>query len=359
MSRRRAPRRPSDRAYRALAVAHARAYAEWAQGVLARAIDARIAARRSLRADEDDDDQGDVTAETDIDAIQVEANEAYLIRSALRAAAVLPPSAGGPPIPPRPADVARVLQPAARISLTETRAGILRAGGYGPTVDARLGIAPTSAQLNVIDVAPTVVEIKQIQTFATQGTDLIRRIDMRHLQGLDDLIAQAARSGQRYTQLRDEIVKRTGVSVRRAELIARDQIGKLNAKITQEAQTAAGVESYIWRTANDQRVRGNPAGPYRKSKQDHWGLRDTEHRWDDPPKGAGPYNEPAHPGESIACRCYSEAVLPDDLKRPALGARTSMRQMGPRGSAQNPDAPIIDTSGRTFRNELGQITMDL
>ncbi len=335
-------------------VKHARAYARWAEGVVERAIK-----NLPRRADEDDDDPGDVTAETDVEAALVQANEVYLIRSAIRMAAVKPPSAGGPPIAPRQPDFARAIQPAARISLTETRAGILRAGGYGPAVDAKIGIPPTSKQLGLIDIAPTPVEVKQIQTFADQGVRLIKRLEQSHLAGLEDLIAQAARSGQRYTQLRDEIVKRTGVSVRHAELIARDQIGKLNAKITQDTQAAAGIESYIWRTANDQRVRGNPAGPYRKSRQDHWGLRDTEHRWDDPPKGAGPYNEAAHPGESPLCRCYADPKLPDDLKRPAKGARTSMRQMGPRGTPQNPDAPIIDTSVRTFRNERGQLTIDL
>ncbi|WP_241971166.1 minor capsid protein [Actinobacillus lignieresii] len=52
-----------------------------------------------------------------------------------------------------------------------------------------------------------------------------------------------------------EVKELTGVTSKRARLIARDQIGKLNARLTQLRQQQIGVKSYIWRTSLDERVR--------------------------------------------------------------------------------------------------------
>jgi len=75
----------------------------------------------------------------------------------------------------------------------------------------------------------------------------------------------------------------------KARRIARDQVSKLNANLNEIRQVDAGVTSYIWRTAQDERVRDSHA------------EKDGEiFEWDAPPADTG------HPGDDIQCRCYAE-----------------------------------------------------
>jgi len=89
------------------------------------------------------------------------------------------------------------------------------------------------------------------------------------------------------------MAERTDVSDSRAKLIARDQVSKLNGQLTMERQTDLGVESYIWRTVGDERVR-----------EEHDILDGETFSWDSPP-------EPGHPGEDYQCRCWAEPILPE------------------------------------------------
>lgn len=82
------------------------------------------------------------------------------------------------------------------------------------------------------------------------------------------------------------------ITYRRAELIARDQIATINAKISEARQSALGIEEYIWVTSGDERVR-----------ESHADKDGQTFRWDDPPADTG------HPGEDILCRCIARPVI--------------------------------------------------
>lgn len=99
--------------------------------------------------------------------------------------------------------------------------------------------------------------------------------------------------GERWETLRDRLVERGNVSESRAELIARDQTLKLNGAINEARQRGAGVESYTWSTAGDERVR-----------EEHAALDGQVFQWTDPP-------EPGHPGEDFQCRCVAIPVIPE------------------------------------------------
>jgi SPP1 gp7 family putative phage head morphogenesis protein len=98
--------------------------------------------------------------------------------------------------------------------------------------------------------------------------------------------------GQSTRTLTAKLEERFRVSQSRAKLIATDQVGTLNAKITQERQTSLGIEEYTWSSSDDERVR-----PL------HQQLDDTVRRWDDPHPTEG------HPGEPIGCRCSAIPVI--------------------------------------------------
>lgn len=102
-------------------------------------------------------------------------------------------------------------------------------------------------------------------------------------------------------QLKEEF----NITYERAKRIARDQTNKMNGNLTQIRQTGLGIEEYIWRTARDQRVVGNPSGFYPKGNRmhgNHWEREGKIFRWDTPPSGE-------IPGVPINCRCFAEPII--------------------------------------------------
>jgi SPP1 gp7 family putative phage head morphogenesis protein len=85
------------------------------------------------------------------------------------------------------------------------------------------------------------------------------------------------------------------VTESRAEFVARDSILSLNGEINEARQTAADIESYVWTTSGDERVR-----------PEHADLEGQEFTWE---SGGDP--EEGHPGESYNCRCTAYPILPE------------------------------------------------
>ncbi len=100
-------------------------------------------------------------------------------------------------------------------------------------------------------------------------------------------------SSMRVEELRSLVMERFDVSKSRADLIARDQVLKLNGQITEERQTRAGVEQYVWTTAGDERVR-----------EEHAALEGQVIDWNSPPTVG-------HPGEDYQCRCVAFPLIPE------------------------------------------------
>lgn len=134
---------------------------------------------------------------------------------------------------------------------------------------------------------------EQLELVELQNIKLIKSIPTQLHEKLRYKFIDAAQKGKRWEEVAKEIEELTDVTRKRARLIARDQIGKLNAQLTQLRQKQIGVKSYIWRTSLDERVR-----------KLHVGREGEQFDWDNPPNDG-------HPGEPINCRCYAEAVLPD------------------------------------------------
>lgn len=123
--------------------------------------------------------------------------------------------------------------------------------------------------------------------------DLIKNISRDLHDRLRGRFVRAVRNGERWESVKADLEKLFNLPKKRATLIARDQIGKLNGQLTRLRQENIGVKSYIWRGMLDERERERHVE--REGKQFHW---------DEAP-------EDGHPGQPILCRCYAEAVLPD------------------------------------------------
>lgn len=124
------------------------------------------------------------------------------------------------------------------------------------------------------------------------NVDLIKTIPEFHFKKIKDVIEKGVAAGDDVHSLKKFIEGINGQNTRRAKLIARDQLQKLNGVLVQARQQSIGVKGYIWRTSKDERVR--------KSHRDNDGKA---FQWDSPPRETG------HPGEDIQCRCVAEPDL--------------------------------------------------
>lgn len=178
--------------------------------------------------------------------------------------------------------------------------------------------APGPLNIAAIDVGATEAGQAEIRRWVAEGLDLVSTYPRDALDAVEATMARHLRAGTRWETLRDALQERVGMSERHAELVARDQVGKLQSRIAADLQTAAGVRRYRWRTARDQRVRDR-----------HRELEGTVWDVDGPgAPGAGPYGEHAHAGEAIQCRCYREPIVDDvpALRRPPRGVETVPEQ---------------------------------
>ena len=147
------------------------------------------------------------------------------------------------------------------------------------------------------------------ESMATDAAQLIRTIPENYLDQVQEAVWMHY---QQFPQpegrtLLEQIRHIGKVSENRAKLIARDQTSKINIAVLQARNEEAGIKEYIWRTARDGRVVGNPSGLYPKAVMpdvhgNHYAREGKKFRWDSPP-------EDSHPGYAINCRCTAEPVI--------------------------------------------------
>lgn len=138
----------------------------------------------------------------------------------------------------------------------------------------------------------------QLAMFTSQNVNLITSIPEQSFQRIESITFEGLKAGRRVEEIQKELVAYIDPSVgnvrARAELIARDQIGKLNGNLTQLRQSELGINRYRWRTSGDERVR-----------ESHLKKEGRIYSWDKPPADTG------HPGDDYQCRCQAEPVLED------------------------------------------------
>lgn len=138
-----------------------------------------------------------------------------------------------------------------------------------------------------------------------ENVNLITSIPLDSLAEMKTIAKSGFSEGKSTTRIMKEIQKTYGMSRSKASLLSRDQMGKLNAKLTQAQQKDAGVEEYIWETTGDGRVR-----------QCHKELNGKKFRWDNPPemyyrtkKGIVYTGRRCNPQEDYQCRCRARSVF--------------------------------------------------
>lgn len=138
-----------------------------------------------------------------------------------------------------------------------------------------------------------------IDGFVHENVALIKSIPSQLHDQVEQVVTRGLQAGTLGGDLAEEVENRFSVAESRARLIARDQVGKLNGQISQARNQEMGLTHYIWRTAQDERVRGDPGGKYPKAWPSHFDREGKRYSYSAPPEG-GP------PGQAILCRCYDE-----------------------------------------------------
>jgi SPP1 gp7 family putative phage head morphogenesis protein len=136
------------------------------------------------------------------------------------------------------------------------------------------------------------------KAFRAENVDLITSLAADKVARVREILTDAG-AGTRVEEIARAVREGTDATRSRARLIARDQVLKLNAQVTQARHEAAGVTEFVWRTSKDERVR-----------EDHKILDGKRFRYDDPPVVDRRRGDRALPGVHFQCRCIAEPVIP-------------------------------------------------
>ncbi|AUR82855.1 head morphogenesis domain protein [Vibrio phage 1.029.O._10N.261.55.A7] len=152
--------------------------------------------------------------------------------------------------------------------------------------------------------------IDNIMTSALQeNVTLVTSLPDEYLKRIESIVYSGMQQGRYPTAIAKDLQEATGISWRRAKLIARDQVAKINSAVDSERSQNLGIEYYEWSTSNDRRVSGDPSGKYPKSKIRCYMIARRDIGYG---KGIYTYKHGAdyagesnlHPGTAhIGCRC--------------------------------------------------------
>jgi len=155
-----------------------------------------------------------------------------------------------------------------------------------------------------------------LDAFRDQNVDKIKSLAGQQLDEITGILANAEIAGLRVEEVREQIQNRFTVNKSKADLLARDQILKLNGDLTKVRQQSVGITHYIWTTSHDERVRGNPNGKWPNGL--HFQLDGTVHDWHTPPV-CSLDGRREHPGGDYQCRCTAFPVLPELTEKEEQG----------------------------------------
>lgn len=174
-------------------------------------------------------------------------------------------------------------------------ADVLRIAGQVDSFTTRK-TARTVERVVPIDVSNVLANAGTIrpmhERWVANNLELIQRLEQRHFADVSKFITRAVQEGKSTREVTKVLSQRLGVSRRRANLIARNEIGTLNAEITRARMTDLGIKRFRWVDSGDDVVR-----PLHQ---------EINGQVFDYPNG---HPTEGLPGEPINCRCTAEPVL--------------------------------------------------
>lgn len=161
-----------------------------------------------------------------------------------------------------------------------------------------LDIAPI-LRMQTGQVAPIGVALERK---AKDNVALIKSLPVEYFDRIRDVVSKGWEAGARWESIAEDIKGVGEITDRRAALIARDQVSKMNAAFNEVRQTGLGISEYTWSGALDQRERPS-----------HRAMEGVRCRWDAPPEVDG---ERVHAGMAVNCRCTALPIVDLDALAP-------------------------------------------
>jgi len=153
-------------------------------------------------------------------------------------------------------------------------------------IKSKLGVMPDTSSRRALRVK---------QSSITNNVGLIKSIPERYLDSVEVVVNQAMMGGKDSKWLSGQLRELSGVTKRRATIIARDQIAKATAAISQERAIAAGFDKAEW----------NHSDAGKTQRASHVAADGEVFDLD---KGMYLDGEWVLPGEEINCRCFYTIV---------------------------------------------------
>jgi SPP1 gp7 family putative phage head morphogenesis protein len=141
---------------------------------------------------------------------------------------------------------------------------------------------------------------KAVEKAITENVDLIKKITKKQFDQLEKVVVKSVSGRATLDQTVEEISHTFKRGRAYAEFVARDQLAKAHASISQERQIEAGFPGYIWETVNDS-----------KTRESHRKMHGGFHLWSKAPLVDG---ENVHPGEAVNCRCIAKGAFGPEKK---------------------------------------------
>ena len=154
-----------------------------------------------------------------------------------------------------------------------------------------------------------------VKAWVHENVSKITSIPDEYLGEVENIIRWGYETKQPKVNVYRRLEKLVGLTKSKAKMIARDQLGTLNAQMTRHEHESAGVGKYKWITKRDSLVRDC-----------HRALHGTIHKWSEPPpmwymtksRGIVYTGRYCNPGEDFGCRCTAAPVFDLDVAKELL-----------------------------------------
>lgn len=148
-----------------------------------------------------------------------------------------------------------------------------------------------------VDLADVVLQEDLGEYLALAGTrnaGLIKGLSTDAVKRVQETVTSALINGDPARKLQGELTEQLRISDRRAQLIAQDQMAKLNSDLNRIRHEQAGVLEYSWMTSHDERVRAR-----------HKALEGKVYKYGD----ATGAEDGLPPGQPVRCRCIARGIV--------------------------------------------------
>ena len=133
-----------------------------------------------------------------------------------------------------------------------------------------------------------------LDSVTLQNAGLIKGLTDDVVKRIQITVTGALIEGRTVKELRESLKADFDFGDKRAQLIARDQTGKINGKLTKIRHEEAGVDEYEWFTSRDERVRSR-----------HAKLHGKRYKYGE----ATGAEQGLEPGQPVQCRCIAIGVV--------------------------------------------------